>query len=78
MNVAWTIVQEPFGQFVKAKITERNHQVAMERDLYINMDPDVAQAYQNSTSVSRKYPGALVPAGALSITSLTLTPCFIS
>ena len=54
MNVAWTVVGQPFGQWVKAQIEERNARMAMERDLLIDMDPDIAEAYFASTSVSSK------------------------
>ena len=54
VNVAWTIVQDPLGEWVKAQIEERNYKMAVEKNLMINMDPEVAQAFAHSSAVSRK------------------------
>ena len=46
VNVAFAVVQDPFGHWVKSQIDARNHKVAVDKDLFIDMDPDVAAAFQ--------------------------------
>ena len=41
--------------WIKEKIEQRNAKVAVEKDVMISVDPDIAAAFNNSTSVSRKY-----------------------
>ena len=55
VNVAWTVVGKPFGDWVKQQIETRNYNRAVEKDLLISMDPEIAEAYHNSTAVSSKY-----------------------
>ena len=45
VNLAWSIVGAPFGQFVKAKINERNAKLSVEGNLLIDMDADAAAAF---------------------------------
>ena len=54
-NVAFTVVQGPFGNWVKQMITARNAKLATDQQLNIEVDPELADAFQNSTSVSSKY-----------------------
>ena len=54
VNVAYTILGEPFADWVMSQIEARNTKVAKERDLMINVDPAIAAAWQQSTHVSRK------------------------
>jgi hypothetical protein len=39
---------------VKDRINQRNQKLAVERNLMIDMDPEIARAFQNSTSISSK------------------------
>ena len=55
MNVAFTVVGDPFSAWVKAQVEARNARVTAERDLMIEMDAGVAEAFAASTAVSRKY-----------------------
>ena len=55
VNVLYTVIGEAFRAFVKEKIEERNARVIVERDLMINVDQDIANAFQASTVVSCKY-----------------------
>ena len=55
INVAATVVGDPFLEFIKNAITNRNTQVTKEKDLLIKCDPQLAQAFNNSTAVSRKF-----------------------
>ena len=43
-----------FTDWVKEKIEERNEEIKDKNDMNIELDPDVAEAFKNSTSVSRK------------------------
>ena len=52
VNVIYTIVKDDFGQWVKEQIEERNIKVAIEKDLMIDMDPEIAEAFAASTAVS--------------------------
>ena len=52
INVAYSIIGDPFAKWVRSVIETRNDKVTKEKDLLIAMDPMVAQAFQNSTCVS--------------------------
>ena len=55
MNVTYTIAGDDFATWVKDNIEERNSKVTKQKDLMINMDADVAAAFQASTHVSCKF-----------------------
>ena len=52
VNLVYTVAGEPFAVWVRDKVKERNEAVALKKDLNINVDPEIAQAFQNSTAVS--------------------------
>lgn len=54
VNVIYTIVKGPFNEWVKGRISERNTKIMAKRDLLIDMDPDVAAAFENSNAISGK------------------------
>ena len=54
VNVAASFIGGPFNDWVKEQIERRNKRVAIERDVMINVDPDIAAAFNNSSAVSRK------------------------
>ena len=54
INVAYTLLGDQFADWVMGQIEARNAKVAKERDLMINVDPEVAEAWTNSTFVSCK------------------------
>ena len=54
-NVAYSILEDEFSDWVKEQIEARNEHVAQKGDLFIELDPDVAAAFAASTAVSRKY-----------------------
>ena len=64
INVGATIVGQPFLDWVKAKIAERNQYMADEGNMLIKMDPALAAAFGNSTHFSSKYRMFLTVAGA--------------
>ena len=53
-NVINTLIGEEFQDWVKERCTERNEQLAIEKDLNIQLDANIAKAFQASTAVSRK------------------------
>lgn len=53
----YTIIKKPFSDWVSNLIETRNHKIAVDKNLLIDMDPDVAEAYAASTAVSSKYIG---------------------
>ena len=55
INVGATVVGQPFLDWVKQKILERNQKAAREQNLLIKMDPQLAAAFNNSTHHSSKY-----------------------
>ena len=54
-NVAATVIGQPFKDWVLEQINKRNHTMAVTKNLYVDMDPDIYQAFANSTAVSSKY-----------------------
>ena len=55
VNVACTLLGKPFNDWIKEKINNRNEKVAIERDVMISVDPEIAAAFNGSTAVSRKF-----------------------
>ena len=51
-NVAYSIIGEPFKDWVDKQVNERNERVAIDGNQYISMDPEIARVYQASTQVS--------------------------
>ena len=54
-NVAATVIGQPFRDWVKDQINNRNQSLAVTKNLFVDMDPDIYQAFANSTAVSSKY-----------------------
>ena len=54
--MAYTVIGRPFGEFVRQRIQERNEKITVERQLNIEMDPELAAAFNASTAVSSKCP----------------------
>lgn len=54
-NVIYTLVGQPFTDWVDGRVTARNEKLADERDMMIEMDPAIAEIFCKSTSVSGKY-----------------------
>ena len=53
-NIAFTVLGDTFGDWVKAQIEARNTKVLVERNNNIEMDPEMAAAFNQSTAVSSK------------------------
>ena len=54
INIGATVVNVDFLNFVRQAIHRRNQELEQRRNLLIKMDPQLANAFRNSTSVSRK------------------------
>ena len=54
-NLIYTIIGEPFKQWVQQQILNRTEQIKKEQDLAIQMDPEIFQAFKASTNVSGMY-----------------------
>ncbi len=54
INVVYSGIGEDFSIFVKRQIEARNSKVTKEKNLMVNMDPEIMAAFQASTHVSRK------------------------
>jgi len=54
LNVAYTVLGEPFAGWVKSEIENRNEELATKQKLYIEMDPDIARAFHSSFNISSK------------------------
>ena len=50
-NVIFTVIGEPFSDFVQAKIEERNSKRASTGAGLIELDPEIAAAFNQSTSI---------------------------
>ncbi len=53
-NLIYTIIGEPFQDWVKDRIEKRNAKLKEEQKLEIEMDPEVLRIFQSSTSVGCK------------------------
>ena len=51
-NVIYTVVGEPFYNWVQIKINERHEKIKEKKDLMIDLDPAIAKIFQQSSSVS--------------------------
>ena len=51
-DVAMSTIGEPFKKWVSQRIEAQNKKVAVEKDIFIAMDEEVARAFRDSTAVS--------------------------
>ena len=54
-NILYTIVGDKFNEWVQQKVQVRNAKVAEDRDMNVDLDPEIAEIFKNSTAVSGKY-----------------------
>ena len=52
VDLIYTIVGQPFANWVSTRIGERNEKIKTDKKMMINMDPEVAAAYKASQNVS--------------------------
>ena len=53
-NIVHSVLKNIFSDWVKMQIERRNEEMLVERGLTIDMDPEVAAAFQASTKTSGK------------------------
>ena len=53
-NVAYTVIGNDFKTWMKVVMNQRNARVTDDKDMAIRMDPEIAQIFKSSTSVSGK------------------------
>ena len=51
----YSLIQEDFVNWVRHHIETRNMKMTKAHNLLIDMDPDIAEAFANSTAVSSKF-----------------------
>ena len=54
INIVYTIIGNPFSEWVKSEIVKRNTDLAKKQNLLIEMDPEIARAFQSSVNISSK------------------------
>ena len=54
INVAYTIIGDSFATWIKESIEQRNEELAKKQKLLIEMDPDIAAAFNSSVNISSK------------------------
>lgn len=57
----FTVVGKPISDLVKKSIKERNDTVAENRNLIIELDPEIAAAFAKSINISSKLTASLTP-----------------
>ena len=55
INVAYTVIGEPFSTWVKDEISSRNEELAKKQKLLIDMDPEIAKAFHDSVNISSRF-----------------------
>jgi len=53
-NIIYTMVGKPFSTWVDSQIKKRNEKILIAQNLLIEMDPEIAEIFQASTSMSGK------------------------
>ena len=54
VNVIFTVVGQPIKDYVNKCIKQRNDELAENRDLLIELDPQIAAAFKTSLNISSK------------------------
>ena len=55
INLIYTTVGDDFSEWVDLVMRQRNKRLAEERNMNINMDPEIAIVFRSSTTISGKY-----------------------
>ena len=45
-NVCATVLEDRFAKWVKAQVDKRHEKVAVQKDLMIDIDPEIARVFQ--------------------------------
>ena len=54
INLIYTIVGQPFAEWVSERVEARNRKLVEEHDMAINLDPEIARCFEQATAVSSK------------------------
>ena len=54
-NVVYTLVGNPFREWMMARVKEHDHQIAIKQNLLVQFDPKIAAAFAKSSMISRKF-----------------------
>jgi len=54
INIIYSIVGDPFRNWVKDLVRNRNDVLATKNDLMIELDPEIQKAFHNSVNISSK------------------------
>ena len=54
-NVLYTIIEDDFQDWANERIAARNEKVVDDKDMNINLDPEIAAIFQASNAVSGKF-----------------------
>ena len=52
INVIYTLVGQKFRDWVDVRVNERHEEIADKQQLYIEMDPEIAEIYNNCKAIS--------------------------
>ena len=55
INVVYTLVGDPFRLWMEGVMQARDAKIKEERNLGIDLDPEILRIFRNSTAVSSKY-----------------------
>ena len=53
-NFIYTLVEQPFADWVYSGIESRNQKLTQKNDMLVQMDPEIARIFVASTTVSGK------------------------
>ena len=54
VNVLYSVIGEPFSDFVRQQITDRNQKMQTDHNLNIELDPEIAEAFKQSNQISSR------------------------
>ena len=54
-DITYTVMKEPFKNWVIERVKVRNDTIAENRNLIIELDPEVAEAFKKSLNISSKW-----------------------
>ena len=60
-NVCATVLEDLFAKWVKKQVDARHEKVAVEKNLMIDIDPEIARVFEQSKAVSSKCPDIICP-----------------
>ena len=53
--MVYTLARDEFTNWVQERINERNEKLKAEKDMEIDMDPEIARIFHASTAVSGRF-----------------------